>query len=435
MRSFEVYTSKIEELAKTSLRSLESSAAKEIVVALNGGPGSELRRLIPLEKRRQKGAFFTHSKLAKQAIRILSPKLSSSAVLLDPACGAGDLLIACTKYLAVASNLEDTLELWGTRLVGYDLDSRFVRLTKARLLLAAIARGLKKESKAHLILDLLFPRISVGDGLRLVEKTENISHVLLNPPYFVTETPKNSTWSSGKVSMAAIFVEKYLSHLAEGTEMIAILPDVLRTGGRYGKWRDLVLTKASIENLRIVGQFDCWTDIDVFICHMSIGNKKQKNYRWWRTPFGSDKGLLSTVGDLFDVYVGTVVPFRHRQVGRKYTYVHARGLPPWKTVRHWAERRKFSGSVFSTPLVVIRRTSRPGKTSRATGTIIASPKAVAVENHLLVLQPKDGTLKSCRDLLNNIRRDETNKWLNQRIRCRHLTVSSIRELPWWEKKK
>jgi hypothetical protein len=64
--------------------------------------------------------------------------------------------------------------------------------------------------------------------------------------------------------------------------------------------------------------------------------------------------------------------------------------------------------------------------------IITGKTAVAVENHLLVLTPVGGSLAACRDVLARLKDDRTDRWLDERIRCRHLTVGAIQELPWWE---
>jgi hypothetical protein len=96
------------------------------------------------------------------------------------------------------------------------------------------------------------------------------------------------------------------------------------------------------------------------------------------------------------------------------------------------EYRRFAGTTYQPPFVVVRRTSRRGDRHRAIGTIIAGHGPVAVENHLLILQPRDGSVRSCRRLLRVLRSPRTDEWFDQRLRCRHLTVAAMLELPWWE---
>ncbi len=56
----------------------------------------------------------------------------------------------------------------------------------------------------------------------------------------------------------------------------------------------------------------------------------------------------------------------------------------------------------------------------------------AVENHLIVLRPKDGTIGKCKKLVKFLKGESTNQWFNQRIRCRHLTVSAVKDMPLME---
>ena len=43
---------------------------------------------------------------------IMNKLLSPESIILDPACGAGDLLIAASEHLPVWSGLDTTLEFW-----------------------------------------------------------------------------------------------------------------------------------------------------------------------------------------------------------------------------------------------------------------------------------------------------------------------------------
>lgn len=52
-----------------------------------------------------------------------------------------------------------------------------------------------------------------------------------------------------------------------------------------------------------------------------------------------------------------------------------------------------------------------------------------VENHLIIIQPIDGQLQTCRKLLKKLKSNSVQEWINQRIRCRHLTVPAIRDIP------
>ena len=110
-------------------------------------------------------------------------------------------------------------------------------------------------------------------------------------------------------------------------------------------------------------------------------------------------------------------------------YLHAKHVPHWGEYRAGLETVAFAGRRFSPPFVVIRRTSSPTDQFRALGTLILGDQPVAVENHLLVCLPRFGGLEECRRLLAHLRAPRINRFLNSRIRCRHLTVGVVREIP------
>ena len=92
---------------------------------------------------------------------------------------------------------------------------------------------------------------------------------------------------------------------------------------------------------------------------------------------------------------------------------------------------KYEGKVFTPPFVVIRRTSSPKDKNRAVPTLITQSGTYAVENHLFILNPKDNKIVTCKNLVKRLKDARTNIWLNNNIRCRHLTKKSILDIPWW----
>ncbi len=250
----------------------------------------------------------------------------------------------------------------------------------------------------------------------------------MNPPYTMMEAPADAKWASGSVNSAAVFMETCLRRGKSGTRVVAILPDVLRSGARYREWRDIIQARSQVNSVRVHGRFDRWADVDVFILDLLIRKTTRRKSRTsWRMPRQDDS---PHIGDYFDVSVGPVVDYRDPHKGPWFSFVSSRGLPAWQVVRHLSSNRRFRGRVISPPVVVVRRTSRPGDKHRTVGTVIAGARPVAVENHLLVLTPKDGTLRSCRALLHVLKERQTTIWLNAAMRCRHLTVSSLSRLPW-----
>lgn len=435
MNEYALYVNSLNTLLEEIISGSSLYESKQDLVAhnLDGAASEELRQTIPLEKLREHGTFFTSSSLARRAIEPVAHTINQNSVIYDPACGAGNLLIACSECLPVTNELETTLEIWGKVLRGCDIFPYFVTATKARLLLAAIQRGVSLNKDYEPNLDNLFPLITVDNSLQNFKLFRDATHIVINPPFVRVQAPKECNWSNGKVSSAALFIEKCVMYTEPGTRIIAILPDVLRSGTNYKKWRELVELHTLERNIDLYGQFDKWADVDVFIIELEKVKLTDNPLSSHEARWNNNSSIYSSrVRDHFSVHVGRVVEYRDPQEGEIYPYITPRALPHWEVVNSSEHTRRFSGLAYESPFVVVRRTSRKGHKYRAVGTLINIPGKVAIENHLLVLIPRNGTIEECEHLLQILRDDRTNQWLNERILCRHLTVSSLAEIPWWD---
>ncbi len=428
-KPFGQYARSLESLAGGLLKAQGAMRESCIVKqALNGQPAEKLRDSISLADRRAKGIFFTGAKLARRVSHQLLSEVPPNAVVADIGCGAGDLVLACARRLPLGSDIDETLQMWGDQLMGFDVHSEFIRITKARLVLLAISRGATIQDS--LIPDMrdVFPAIREEDFLTCPHGIKRATHVIINPPYNELAAPSDCVWGNRKVSAAAVFVDACISNVCPGTRIAAILPDVLRSGSYYEKWRQHIDSMSEDLQITMHGQFDKWTDVNVFTLTLSKSNSKASIRRtWWKSVRRPHEGK---VGDRFTVHVGPVVPHRHPEKGQSIAYLHARSLPPWKTIKEINARRRFKGTLFEPPFVAVRRTSRPGD-KRAIATIVTGKHEVAVENHLIVLLPNKKTIAECKKLLGVLRNSLTDQWLNKRIRCRHLTVGALKDIPWW----
>jgi hypothetical protein len=395
-----------------------------LLAALDGEPSRQLRNLVKLNLLRKTGTFFTSSMLAQKIIGRSSHLWEAGAI--DPACGVGDLLLAVARHLPVFTTFEETIEHWQKLLAGCDIHPEFVQATKLRLCLLALERGAYRPQK-DVRLDRIFPHIICADGMTYTPEAF-AGTLVMNPPYTRIRAPRDCDWAGGKVSSAGLFVQRWLNILKDGQRLIAILPDVLRTGSNYRTWRECVLHRADIECLDIVGRFDEHVDVDVFALQLLLTRcartHQPDSWKW-----NSTKKRV-TVRDKFWVHAGTVVPHRDAKSGTLRAYLHAQTAPRWGECLRIAEKIRTKRSLFTPPFVVVRRTSSPNDSVRAVGTLVLGRRPVAVENHLLVLLPKRGGEELCRNLLDVLKQPETTDWLNNRIRCRHLTVESVEQIPW-----
>lgn len=425
--SFSRYVESIIELAglRRPVNSFEWH--KRLALCLDGEPGRVLREQVPRIDLRRQGAYFTSYRLAKRVANVAIGRTISPKVC-DPACGAGDLLLAAAQLLPLQPTFKDTLSEWGGLLSGVDISSQFILLTKARLtLLAAKLHRISPPFDSSLPPNP-FPNVRIGNSLTPTQCMSDVDVIVMNPPFGYATAPADCDWASGRVNVAALFVDRAIRDAPEGSRIIAILPDVLRSGSRYVAWRESTRVSGSVLCEKPLGLFDKWTDVDVYLFHF----EKNLNYDKSRTGFLSDQATHG-VGKRFSVHVGSVIPHRHAETGPHAPYINARTLPPWGELTTIKTMRQFTGRLYEPPFVCVRRTSRPDSGRRAIATLVRSGNPVAVENHVVVLLPRDGTIETCRKLVRRLASPKTDKWLNTRVRCRHLTTSALSEMPWWYK--
>lgn len=406
-------------LNPTELDGLDEKVEK----ALNGEASQELRNSIGVYTRRKFGAFFTGSVLSKKLLAIC--EAFDGHNFHDPTCGMGDLLLAAARRLPLEKTLLDTACAWGDRLSGTDLHSEFIDGTKMRLFLLARERHNFWHPLNKSPADF-FPRIRVADGLQETGKFSEKTILLMNPP-FVLMRGTDCSWAKGRVSKAAMFVDFYLKLLQPGGQILAILPEVLRAGSFSEQWRRQISKSGEVRFVETYGIFDESADVDVFMLHLIRRHLDRPTslYKWPDTTVPTTGTLM----DSFDVHVGRVVPHRDPETGPEYPYIHPRCMPMWEVMRRFPETRRHPGAAYKAPFVAIRRTSRPGHPYRAAATVIGGKSSVAVENHVIVCLPKDGLLTTCKDLMSQLKTKKVNEFLDQRIRCRHLTVGAVEAIP------
>lgn len=357
-------------------------------------PYEALRGTTDIATMRSQGTFFTGPALAAAVWATDISSLTDGSVVFDPAAGAGDLLLPAAD-LARAKGFNLVLRI-------NDIEETFLRIAKTRL---STSGGPTVNVEASQ-LDFLLGESSLDE----------VTHVVLNPPYIAVTA--DVEWASGKVNAAGVFVTEALSKMQPGAVLLALLPDVLRSGSRYSKWREKVESLGRVTEVQIYGVFDDETDVHVFLLRVVAG-KTSAPFKW------SGASVDRTLGDLCDVRVGPVVPHRDPAVGPVVPFVTARNL-----TSGIKEVRPFSGRLEHGPMVLVNRTSRPGEMPRVRARVREETDPAAVENHLLVVTPRSHTSLTTRDILRVLGSARTAEFLDERIRCRHLTVTALKEIPW-----
>lgn len=381
-----------------------------------------LRELLTIEEMREAGTFFTGQRLAFKAVSTFPVPITHNSVVLDPTCGAGNLLIESSRVLSVKGTLSATLRSWGKVLWGFDIHAHFVEATKIRLVVEALNRGVTRDCELEEAFEFL-SNIKMKDALSVAQKDiESVTHVIMNPPFTIWPSPKENYWKDGKVNAAGIVFDKYMRLLPKGCNVCAVLPDVLRSGSRYQEFRSFV-SASMIGVSEIWGRFNKNTDVDVFLLSGILGSTVN-DIEWY-----SSKVAKSSISDFFEVRTGPLVAYRDPEEGVEYPYFYPKNCPKWGVVKTATETRRFTGRSLDPPFVVIKRTSSPSDRNRASATFIHLREPVAIENHMIVVKPKDGKVKTCKILMQVLQSEQTNDFLNDRIRLRHLTVEVVKDIP------
>lgn len=406
-----------------------SSHKHEIELLMNGINAKAISKFLDNTVRKNQGIFFTSEHLAKKVATRLKNELQQGKSICDPACGAGDLFLACIKLMPEKETIAETLSYRSSKIFGQDLAVDFVRSAQARLVLSSIYSSSIEKNRSLIINKInFFENIVVNDFFEDSSIIQKADCIVTNPPYGNVDLTGKVTWASGKGQLAALFLDHIINASKDGQRVVAILPDVLRSGSRYGKWRAFINSNSNNLNTEICGKFNNEADVDVFILDFIVS---KNSFSGNITSFdlnGGITGITSKMSDYFNISVGPVVPHRDEQIGELSPYIDTSNAKLWEEVTP-RNKKKYKCTLKKPPFIVLRRTSSPADKLRLKVSIIKGMKNVAVENHLIVMEPKDGKLQTCREFLRVAKSIEANDWTNQKIRCRHLTVSAIRDMP------
>lgn len=359
-----------------------------------------LQELVTRSDRHRDGVFFTPERLANALWACNPVPLTTNARVFDPAAGAGALLRPVVRELsAMTESRLDQITL-------QDLHDSFVRTARAQLVLdwSTLRPG-----------EVAAPEASSQDYLAtgLGERVDTYTHIVLNPPYSMRQPSPGQSWAHGRINIAAEFVTRAIDQLDTGGVLLAILPDVLRSGSRYREWRQLIASMGEIAKVKPLGQFSDDADVDVFVLVFVRGDS------------GSSWPVFSRVGTRLDevseIRVGNVVPHRDPLEGPTAPFLTARDLSG-------ELQRQHNGRLFEAPFLAVKRTTRPRDRPRLKVTLIDEPGMYAVENHLLVIKLRDEFNEKIRDIQHQLMAEDVSAHLDELTGCRHLTVSALKSL-------
>jgi hypothetical protein len=400
--------------------------ARYSAVQLLGAAGSRLlERSVAANDRATLGVFFSGSELAGLVARLAAPALAKDAVLADPTCGGGDLLLACAERLPLCETFSQTIAAWSARIAGADINESFAKATRTRLELLAMQRHLARGDDVQTRHTPAFENVAARDFLKTPNAFGGAGVIVSNPPFGAMSVDGSLGWGAGQVQKAAVFLSHLVANAQAEQEIIAVLPEVLRSGSRYERWRRSISESCQLVDLLVYGRFSQEADVDVFVIHLRRDASRTREISAdWVGAIPANRPL----SEHFNVSIGAVVPHRHEKKGPWAPYLDVKSAPAFGQST-LLKKRRFKGRLVDPPFIVVRRTSSPKDRRRLIPTLVNGCNPVAVENHLIVISPVSGLVSDCEKLIEVLGSDESNSWVNRLSRCRHLSKSLLEQLP------
>ncbi|MEA0761503.1 hypothetical protein [Xanthomonas campestris] len=397
-------------------------SANPLEVLIDGEASRTINALLGRDRRRSDGIFFSGPQWASR-LRAAIPH-GPFRRYVDPSCGVGDLLLEVAAHLPLAPDLRATLAQWSRLFYGMDLHAPLAHVAWSRMQALALRRhGIMGGYAGSIV--AIDGNFSPLNSLMQTWALRPGDCVLMNPPFNAVLSPSWSKTCRGRVTAAALFLERAVSEAAPGTTIAALVPEVIRSGSRFERLRELFHRSCHVHEFTAQGRFSPEADIDVSILSMTIRAETRGKIE---SPLHGPG--QQTLGDVAKIRVGTIVPHRACKGRASRPYLDVDNSPVWEEI-YPSKKARFIGNSFTPPFVVIRRTSGPSDRERARATLVRGKEPVIVENHLLVVMPNKATLKSCRDIIRVLKDSRTTTWLNEMLRCRHLTVRVMKQLPNW----
>ena len=193
--------------------------------------------------RRAGGVYYTPPEIARQIAELTLAPLQARGPLciLDPACGAGEFLVAARDALAPRRDRSATL-------FGIDIDPEAVVQTRSRLGCDG------KESEHILHADALAPGLALPPG--------SFDAVIGNPPYvsirelarsqpaaYIRQLRERFATARGNFDLYVLFIERALHWLREGGRCGLIVPNKWATLDYARPCREMLLEETSLEEV------------------------------------------------------------------------------------------------------------------------------------------------------------------------------------------
>lgn len=215
-----------------------------------------------------KGQYFTPRYVVELCVQMLKP--SSHEIILDPACGSGGFLVHALNFVRHNETLNGKAlsNFCDSKLWGFDIDARAIRVAKALMVLAGDGRvnTVRLNSLLKPNMRGLFPAspdtdvglLTIEDVLRSRLRNHKGFDVILTNPPFAGEVRERQLLDGYKVARGKsrverdiLFLERCVELLRPGGRMAMVLPHNKFATDEFGDVRKELLESCRV--LAVVG--------------------------------------------------------------------------------------------------------------------------------------------------------------------------------------
>lgn len=212
-----------------------------------------------------KGQYFTPRHVVELCIQLLQPEPEET--VLDPACGSGGFLMHTLNWVRRRIRPEDLRKYCESKLWGFDMDPRAIRVAKTLMILAGdgSANVIRLNSLLRPSMSGLFApdesTLTIEDVCRTrMRRHPGFDVILTNPPFAGDVREKqildDYAVSAGKsrIERDVLFVERCVQLLRPGGKMAMVLPHNKFASDSYSYLREWAMKKAQILGIVSLGR-------------------------------------------------------------------------------------------------------------------------------------------------------------------------------------
>ena len=297
-----------------------------------------------------KGQYFTPRYVVELCIRMLEPQ--ANELVLDPACGSAGFLVHVMNFVRDNEGLSGKAfqQYCQSKLWGFDIDARAVRVAKALMVLAGDGKSNVVRLNSLLTPDMgaLFPLIgrdvlsalTVEDVTRARLRNHKGFDVIVTNPPFAGEVLErhildgyNVSRAKARIERDVLFLERCVNLLRPGGRMAMVLPHNKFSATEFGGIREWVMKKCRILGVVSLGRHtflphthqkasilflqkrltkcNMSRDEAIFFALSERDGKNSKGHIMIREGAGKERSMWNTIDHDFDEIIAGFKSFRN----------------------------------------------------------------------------------------------------------------------------